>query len=44
MDGAGLGFVEIGDVDLTELRQLRGKLGLPVEIDRWFKPDQSLWN
>ena len=39
----GLGFVEMGDVDLAELRQLRGKLGLPVEIDRWFKPDKSLW-
>jgi hypothetical protein len=38
----GLGFVEMGEVDLAELRQLRGKLGLPVEIDRWFKPDQTL--
>lgn len=37
----GLGFVEVGDVDLTELRRLRGRLGLPVEIDRWFKPDRS---
>ena len=38
----GLGFVEMGDVDLAELRQLRGKLGLPVEIDRRFKPDRTL--
>lgn len=38
----GLGFVEIGEVDLVELRQLRGNLGLPVEIDRWFQPDRTL--
>ena len=38
----GLGFVETGDVDLVELRRLRGRLGLPVEIDRWFKPDRSV--
>lgn len=38
----GLGFVEIGEMNLDELRRLRGRLGLPVEIDRWFRPDRSL--
>ncbi|TWT20318.1 DUF2958 domain-containing protein [Luteimonas marina] len=32
----GLGFPEIGYVSLTEIRQLRGKLGLPVERDLGF--------
>lgn len=32
----GLGFVEIGEIDMGELRALRGRLGLPVERDRWF--------
>lgn len=38
----GLGFVEAGDIDLRELRALRGRLGLPVEIDRWFQPNRVL--
>jgi hypothetical protein len=40
----GLGFVEVGDLDLQELATVRGKLGLPVEIDRWFRADKSLWS
>lgn len=39
----GQGFVEVGDVDLHELATVRGRLGLPVEIDRWFRADRSLW-
>lgn len=39
----GQGFVEVGDIDLHELAAVRGRLGLPVEIDRWFKADKSLW-
>lgn len=39
----GLGFVEVGEIDMAELRALRGRLGLPVERDRWFRPDKSLW-
>ena len=38
----GVGFPEIGSVSLAELRDLRGKLGLPVERDRHFKPRYSL--
>lgn len=39
----GLSFVETGEIDMLELRALRGRLGLPVERDRWFRPDKSLW-
>lgn len=39
----GQGFVEVGDLDLNELAAVRGRLGLPVEIDRWFRADRSLW-
>ena len=38
----GLGFVEIGELDMAELRAVRGRLGLPVERDRWFKPDRTI--
>ncbi|PLX44346.1 MAG: transposase [Hyphomicrobiales bacterium] len=38
----GLGFPELGLVSLTEIRSVRGKLGLPVERDRYFKPDKPL--
>lgn len=38
----GLGFVETGEIDMAELRAIRGRLGLPVERDRWFRPDKSL--
>jgi Protein of unknown function (DUF2958) len=33
----GLGFPELGPVSLTELRTLRGRLGLPVERDKGFE-------
>lgn len=33
----GLGFPELGDVSLSELSSLCGKLGLPVERDLHFK-------
>jgi hypothetical protein len=29
---------ELGSFSLSELAQVRGKLGLPVERDRWFTP------
>ena len=38
----GLGEPELGYVSLTELSCLRGKLGLPVERDRHFKPAKTL--
>ena len=38
----GLGFVEIGDVDMAELASVRGRLGLPVERDRWFTPSATV--
>jgi hypothetical protein len=38
----GLGFVEIGELDMAELRAVRGRLGLPVERDRWFTPSTTL--
>ena len=44
-DGADLffGFVvgiepELGYFSLSELKGIRGRLGLPVERDRWFEP------
>jgi len=38
----GLGFPELGWVNLAELRQLRGKLGLPVERDLRFRADKPI--
>ncbi|RYG18450.1 MAG: DUF2958 domain-containing protein [Caulobacteraceae bacterium] len=38
----GLGFVEIGELDMAELRAVRGRLGLPIERDRWFTPSATL--
>jgi hypothetical protein len=38
----GLGFPELGYVDLAELEGVRGPLGLPVECDRHFKADRPL--
>lgn len=31
-------FPELGYFSLCELESIRGKLGLPVERDLWFKP------
>lgn len=38
----GLGLPEIGWVSLSELAELRGPMGLPIERDAWFKPDGDL--
>jgi len=38
----GMGFPESGFVSMTELRTLRGPLGLPVERDEHFEPDKTL--
>ena len=38
----GLGFPEIGSVRLSDIRSVRGRLGLPVERDLYFKPVGTL--
>lgn len=38
----GLGFPELGGVLFSELIALRGRLGLPIERDRHFKPTKPL--
>lgn len=38
----GLGYPELGYVRLSELLTVRGKLGLPVERDLWFRADKPL--
>ena len=38
----GLGFPELGSVSLAEIKALRGKLGLPVERDRFFKANKPI--
>ena len=38
----GMGCPEIGTVSISEIADLRGALGLPVERDRFFKADRSL--
>ena len=38
----GLGFPELGYVSMTEIRGVRGRLGLPVERDMYFKADKTL--
>ncbi|RWL94303.1 MAG: DUF2958 domain-containing protein [Mesorhizobium sp.] len=38
----GLGYPEIGSLSLTELAAVRGRLGLAVERDLYFKPDKPL--
>jgi len=38
----GLGFPELGAVSLGELANLRGRLGLPVERDRYFEATAPL--
>ncbi len=38
----GLGCPELGYVSLGELTALRGRLGLPVERDRFFEADKTL--
>ncbi|MGK9166722.1 DUF2958 domain-containing protein [Inquilinus limosus] len=38
----GLGFPELGSVRLSEITAVRGRLGLPVERDRFFRADRPL--
>lgn len=38
----GLGSPELGYVMLSELENIRGGLGLPVERDLYFKPEHRL--
>jgi hypothetical protein len=38
----GVGCPELGYVSLSELASVRGRLGLPVERDRIFKPTKTL--
>lgn len=38
----GLGFPELGTVRISEISAVRGILGLPVERDRHWTPEQSL--
>ncbi|TIV37049.1 MAG: DUF2958 domain-containing protein [Mesorhizobium sp.] len=38
----GLGCPEIGSVSLSELSSLRGRLGLPVERDLYFRTVRTL--
>ncbi len=38
----GLGCPELGSVRLSELASVRGRLGLPVERDEYFKADRTL--
>jgi hypothetical protein len=38
----GFGFPEIGAVRLSEIRAVRGRLGLPVERDLHFRADAPL--
>ena len=38
----GLGCPELGYVSMTELREIRGPLGLPIERDLHFDADKTL--
>lgn len=38
----GMGFPELGSVRISEIEQLSGRLGLPVERDRHFVPTKTL--
>lgn len=38
----GMGTPELGSVRISELERLRGRLGLPVERDRYFEADRTL--
>ena len=38
----GMGFPELGCVRLSEIEEVRGQLGLPIERDRHFQPDRSI--
>lgn len=38
----GIGFPELGYVDLSELATFKGRFGLGIERDRYFKADKTL--
>ena len=38
----GMGFPELGSVSLAELRSVRGKIGLPIERDKFFQASHPL--
>ncbi len=38
----GMGFPELGSVLISEIKSVRGKLGLPVERDLHFNPDKPI--
>ena len=38
----GMGCPELGSVRISELESVRGRLGLPVERDRYFAPMHTL--
>lgn len=38
----GMGSPELGSVSISELTAVRGKLGLAVERDLWFRADKTL--
>jgi len=38
----GMGYPELGSVRISELESVRGKLGLPVERDRYFNARHTL--
>ena len=38
----GFGFPELGNVSLSEIRSIRGKLGLPVERDMSFTAEHPM--
>lgn len=38
----GMGSPELGSVSISELSAVRGKLGLAVERDLWFRADKTL--
>ena len=38
----GMGYPELGSVSLSEIKALRGRLGLPVERDRFFEARHTL--
>jgi len=38
----GMGFPELGYVDIEELKAIRGGMGLPVERDMYFTADKPL--
>lgn len=38
----GMGYPELGSVRISEIESVRGRLGLPVERDRYFTPRKTL--